>query len=101
VCHIGVRARAFAFQAHGERPPEGDIAVDLEAPDGSRWRWGDQDAPDRVEGTALDFALLVTQRRHRADTGLKVIGAGAHRWLDIAQAFAGPPGPGRAPGQFG
>jgi len=24
----------------------------------------------------------------------------AEEWMDIAQAFAGPPGPGRAPGQF-
>jgi hypothetical protein len=26
-----------------------------------------------------------------------VVGAGARAWMDIAQAFAGPPGPGRKP----
>jgi hypothetical protein len=43
----------------------------------------------------------VTQRRHRADLDLVAAGADADRWLDIAQAFAGPPGDGRKPGQFG
>jgi hypothetical protein len=42
----------------------------------------------------------VTQRRHRADTAVTARGRAAEHWLTIAQAFAGPPGPGRAPGQF-
>jgi len=29
-----------------------------------------------------------------------VQGAAAKEWIAIAQAFAGPPGPGREPGQF-
>jgi len=53
-----------------------------------------------VSGPALDFCLLVTQRRHRADTAVKASGAVADDWLGIAQSFAGPPGMGRAPGQF-
>ena len=50
--------------------------------------------------SALDFCLLVTQRRHRADTAVSAVGPGAKQWLTIAQAFAGPPGAGRAAGQF-
>ena len=50
-----------------------------------------------VEGTALDFCLVVTQRRHHRDTALSVQGPLAVQWLDIAQAFAGPPA-GGAPG---
>ena len=100
VCHIGVRARPFAYQANGRPSPGDDVAVKLTAPDGSTWEWGDPAADNRVDGTALDFALLVTQRRHRADTALTATGAGADEWLDIAQAFAGPPGAGRRPGQF-
>jgi hypothetical protein len=53
-----------------------------------------------VTGTALDFCLVVTQRWHRADTGLVASGPAAEGWIAIAQAFAGPPGPGRTPGQF-
>ena len=48
-----------------------------------------------VRGSAYDFCLLVTQRVNRADTDLVAVGADAEHWLDIAQAFAGPPGPGR------
>ena len=101
VCHIGVRARPFAYQANGRAVPGGDVAVTLAAPDGTTWEWGDPAAGNRVDGPALDFALLVTQRRHRADTALIALGADADEWLDMAQAFAGPPGAGRRPGQFG
>ncbi len=62
------------------------------------WTWGPEDAPERVTGPALDFCLLVTQRRHRADLALVAEGETADQWLDIAQAFAGPPGTGRKPG---
>jgi hypothetical protein len=41
---------------------------------------------------------LVTQRRNRADLAVVAIGPDADEWLDIAQAFAGPPGAGREPG---
>ena len=44
--------------------------------------------------------LVATQRRHPADTDLVAHGADVEEWLTIAQAFAGPPGAGRKPGQF-
>jgi hypothetical protein len=53
-----------------------------------------------VSGPVLDFCLLVTQRRHRDDLRLVARGPDADRWLSFAQAYAGPPGRGRAPGQF-
>ena len=80
--------------------PERDVRVELAAPDGSTWTWGPEDAADVVRGDALDFCLVVTQRRHPADTALVVEGPAAEEWMGIAQAFAGPPGPGRQPGQF-
>jgi hypothetical protein len=48
-----------------------------------------------VEGSAFDFCLVVTQRRNVADTGLEIRGEPAADWMSVAQAFAGPPGPGR------
>jgi hypothetical protein len=62
--------------------------------------YGPDGANDVVRGPALDFCLVVTQRRHPADTGLETAGPVAAEWLSIAQAFAGPPGRGRRPGQF-
>ncbi|MEU8895276.1 TIGR03084 family metal-binding protein [Nocardia sp. NPDC048505] len=101
IAHIGVRTRNFAYQVRGETPPETEFRVELDAPDGTTWTWGPEDAAERVSGSAVDFCLLVTQRRHRDDLGLRATGAAAAHWLTIAQAFAGPTGTGRTAGQFG
>jgi uncharacterized protein (TIGR03084 family) len=97
VAHIGVRTRDFAFAQRGLPAPEEPFRVELAAPDGSTWTWGPEDAAQRVTGPALDFCLRVTRRRNRADLRLQATGADAERWLDIAQAFAGPPGDDRPP----
>jgi len=99
VAHIGVRARPFSYMINGLALPEAPVFVALTAPDGSVWEWGEP-AADRVTGEALDFCLVVTQRRHRDDTDLIVEGPNAIEWISIAQAFAGEPGGGRAAGEF-
>ena len=90
-----MRTRDFAFSVHGLEPPAEEFRVELTAPSGDLWAWGPEDAAQTVTGSAYDFCLLVTQRVNRADTDLVAIGRDADRWLDIAQAFAGPPGEGR------
>jgi uncharacterized protein (TIGR03084 family) len=95
VAHIGAHTRDFAFTIRELTPPADPFRIELTAPSGALWTWGPDDAVQRVSGPALDFCLRVTQRRHRDDLGLVAEGADADRWLDIAQAFAGPPGPGR------
>ena len=100
VAHIGIRARNFAYSVNNQPPPAEEFRVDLAAPDGSLWTWGPEDAAQRVTGPALDFCLLVTQRRHPADLAVEAVGPDATHWLTIAQAFAGAPGKGREPGQF-
>jgi uncharacterized protein (TIGR03084 family) len=97
VAHLGVRTRDFAFGQHDLPAPAEPFRVELTGPDGDVWTWGPEDAAQRVTGPALDFCLLVTQRRHRDDLALAATGADADRWLDLAQAFAGKPGAGRAP----
>ncbi|MFF1415169.1 TIGR03084 family metal-binding protein [Streptomyces sp. NPDC058289] len=100
VARIGVRARDYAYAVRGLPAPAGEFRVELTAPGAPAevWTYGPEDAPQRVTGPALDFCLLVTQRAHRADLALTATGPDADRWLDIAQAFAGPAGPGRTPG---
>ena len=95
VAHLGVRTRGFAFSVHGLEPPAEELRVELKAPSGETWAWGPEDTAQSVTGSAYDFCRLVTQRVHRDDTDLVATGTDAERWLDIAQAFAGPPGPGR------
>jgi uncharacterized protein (TIGR03084 family) len=97
VAHIGVRARPFSYAVNARPLPDVDVYVALDAPDGSQWVWGEPSSPDRVIGPALDFCLVVTQRRHLDDTALVLEGDAAVEWMSIAQAFAGPPGGGRAP----
>lgn len=96
VVHLGVRTRRFAYSVHGQEAPAEDPRVELVAPSGETWTFGPEDAAQSVAGSAWDFALLVTQRVHRADTDLVAVGADAEHWLGIAQAFAGPAGEGRA-----
>jgi uncharacterized protein (TIGR03084 family) len=100
VAHLGVRTRAYSYTQHGLSPPATAVRVELLAPDGSVWTWGEATAPDRVVGPAADFCLVVVQRRHLDDTDLVCRGPHAREWLLIAQAFAGRAGAGRRPGQF-
>jgi uncharacterized protein (TIGR03084 family) len=95
IAHIGVRTRDFAFAINGLTPPPDPFYVELRAPDGSTWSWGPADAAQRVTGSAEDFCMLVTQRRAPSTLDVHATGADAEKWLTIAQAFAGPPGPGR------
>jgi uncharacterized protein (TIGR03084 family) len=97
VVHLGIRTRGFAFAGHGLEAPADPIHVSLVLPGGAVHEDGPADAAQSVRGSAYDFALLVTQRVHRADTDLVATGPDADRWLDIAQAFAGPAGTGREP----
>ena len=100
VCHIGVRAFPNSYRANGLDVPDVPVRVELRGPSGQEWTWGEEGAADMVRGPALDFCLVVTQRRHPDDTALDITGPVATEWMSIAQAFAGPPGEGRKPGQF-
>jgi uncharacterized protein (TIGR03084 family) len=97
IARLGFRTRDFAYAVHGLPTPTEPFRLELAGPGGDLWSYGPEDAPQRVTGPALDFCLLVTQRAHRDDLALEATGADADRWLDIAQAFAGPPGAGRPP----
>jgi uncharacterized protein (TIGR03084 family) len=100
VAFLGVRAFANSFRTRRLVVPEVDVRVELQGPAGDTWTWGPDAAAERVDGPALDFCLVVTQRRHVDDTELRCAGEVATEWMTIAQAFAGPPGSGRRPGQF-
>lgn len=90
----------FGYQARGLTPPDTQFRYELVAPSGELWTFGPDDAQQRITGPAVDFCLVVTRRRHRADSALQATGPDADHWLDIAQAYRGPAGEGRRPGQF-
>ncbi len=95
IAHIGVRTRDYAFVINNLAPPTEPFLVELRGPGGDTWSWGPPDAAQRVAGSAEDFCFLVTQRRPLNALDITAQGPDAQRWLEIAQAFAGPPGPGR------
>jgi uncharacterized protein (TIGR03084 family) len=97
IAHLGHRTLGFSFLAHGRPLPAAPVRLSLTAPDGTQWTFGPDGVENVVRGPALDFCLLVTQRRHRTDLALVATGPLADEWLDVAQAFAGPPGAGREP----
>ena len=92
ICHLGIRTFGYAHLVRGEAIPEVEVRVELTSPSGELWTWGPETAEQRVTGSAWDFALLATRRRHRNDVDLQAVGAAAEHWLDIAQTFAGSPG---------
>jgi uncharacterized protein (TIGR03084 family) len=98
IAQLGVITRGWSYRNRGLDAPADEVRVELSAPSGDVWAWGDESAAASVTGPALDFCLVVTQRRHVDDTSLVTSGAVARRWMEIAQAFAGPPTDGPTPG---
>lgn len=98
ITHLGVTTYGWTFVNRKLPVPQPVPYVELAAPDGDRWTWGVSSDQHFVRGPALDFALLVTQRRHRADTRLQWAGEPAEQWTLLAQCFAGEPANGPAPG---
>ncbi|MEW2548183.1 TIGR03084 family metal-binding protein [Streptomyces sp. NPDC047002] len=97
---FATRTRDFGYLARGIEPPKEEFRFEVSAPSGQVWAFGPEDAEQRITGTAEDLCLLVARRRHRDDLGLVATGKEAEGWLDIAQAYRGPAGEGRRPGQF-
>jgi uncharacterized protein (TIGR03084 family) len=101
IVRLGFITRGWTYANRGETAPAAAVQVELTAPSGAVWRHGDEgaapDQPNVVRGPALDFCLVVTQRRHVDDTDLEVTGDAARDWMLKAQAFAGPPTDGPAP----
>ncbi len=97
VAHIGVTTFGWSFANRGLPVPAAAPRVELRSPSGETWTWNERSEAGWLRGTAEEFCLVVTQRRHPADTGLQASGESTRRWLAIAQCFAGPPAEGPPP----
>jgi uncharacterized protein (TIGR03084 family) len=96
VADLGVRTFSWSFTVRGLEVPSRKVRVELTGPSGRSRVWN-PDESESVTGDLEEFCLVVTQRRHVDDTRLRIDGPVARRWMEIAQVFAGPPGPGRPP----
>lgn len=95
---LGVNTFSWTFKVRNETPPEPMPYVELIAPSGALWTYGDPQKNNVIRGDAADFARVVTQTRNVADTGLTVIGSPAETWMSKAQCFAGAASPPPAKG---
>lgn len=94
---LGINTFGWSHQVNGLPVPDTMPGLELTAPSGDVWSFGDVSA-GRIAGPAVDFAAVVTQTRALADTALKVDGPVAETWMRHAQCFAGPPETPPAPG---
>ena len=91
IAHLGVATYGWTFLNRKEEVPEPAPFVQLTGPSGAIWEWNDAQDDNRVCGSAVEFAQVVTQVRNIEDTALEVVGETAGRWMEVAQCFAGPP----------
>lgn len=91
IVFLGVNTFAWSFVNRGLPVPEQMPYLHLTAPSGVIWDWNYPDDANRIEGSARDFARVVTQVRNIADTKLITTGPVAREWMRIAQCFAGKP----------
>lgn len=97
IAELGVKTYSWSFLNRGLEVPAQRVRVALRGPTGTTQVWNDE-AASSVTGPVEEFCLVVVQRRHFLDTGLVIEGEEALRWMEIAQAYGGPPGSGRLPG---
>lgn len=88
---LGVNTYKWTYATRGETAPEPMPFLELTAPSGETWTYGEPDEAERISGLAEEFCQVVTQTRNIADTGLVVTGPKARDWMSRAQCFAGPP----------
>ena len=97
VAMLAYMARPYAYQVNGLELPDTPVRIELLLPSGKAWTQGPDDASDVIRGTASDFCRVAVRRRHWKDTKIEAVGDGARRFIEIVQAYAGPPGSGRKP----
>jgi uncharacterized protein (TIGR03084 family) len=91
VAQLGFRTRTWSYVNRGLEAPDVPVQIRLVSPSGETWHFGPPDGIESILGAAVDFCLVVTQRRHVGETGLVINGQSAQEWMEIAQAFAGGP----------
>lgn len=98
IVYLGVNTFGWTFANRKLPVPDQMPELHLTSPSGGHWSFGDAQEGNRIEGSALGFAQVVTQTRNVADTDLDVTGEVAGQWMAMAQCFAGPPEDPPAPG---
>ena len=94
IADLGVKTFSWSFANRGLPVPGHKVRVALRGVGGRSEVWND-DANESITGPVEEFCLVVSQRLNYRDTHLVIEGEIARQWMEVAQIFAGPPGPGR------
>ena len=89
IVFLGLNTFGWTYAVRGLRPPDVVPCLRLAAPSGENWTWNADEAANRITGTAVDFAQVVTQVRNVADTSLEVVGTHRHRVDGHGAVFRG------------
>jgi uncharacterized protein (TIGR03084 family) len=87
IAWLAHRTLPYAFTLNGQDP--NPIYVELSAPDGSTWRFGDSESPSRITGYAGAFCRVGAQRLKPSESGLLTAGPHADAALAILRNYAG------------
>ncbi len=89
VAHLGFRALPYAFRSQGITPPAplSDLRLELVAPSGEIWTYGDDNAPQSITGTASQWCRVATRRMPAEEADLLAEGPLAQAVLTTARAY--------------
>ena len=86
---LGVNTFGWTYHVRKWEVPAAMPYLELNAPSGAVWTFGEDTSGNRIAGSAVGFAQAVTQTRNWADTDLRPEGDVALTWMENAQCFAG------------
>jgi uncharacterized protein (TIGR03084 family) len=87
VAWLGHRTLPYGFELAGQQPQP--VYVELTAPGGGTWAFGDPDAPSRIAGTAGGFCRVGAQRLAPEASGLETSGPYGDAALKVLRNYAG------------
>jgi|SRR5215472_931711 len=86
VAWLAMRTLPYAFALAGRRA--GEVRSELTGPAGDLWRFGREDAPSVISGTAGAFCRVAAQRLAPAESGLTTTGPDAAAALAVVRTYA-------------
>jgi len=81
IAHLGVKTFGWSYKNRGLEKPGEKVFVELKSPAGENWVWNQGQTENSITGSAEDFCLVVSQRRHIDDTRLQASGPIAREWM--------------------
>ncbi len=86
IARLAQRTLPYAFETAGEKG--GPVRCELTGPDGEVWRFGDEDAPSVIRGTAGEFCRVGARRLPVERTALTTEGPYAAAALRVMRNYA-------------